>query len=443
MTPRERRSVEVSNVLGNRRLYWFGIRGSDANTLLGLPQFAGSFSVTAPIQSPGLEVDIALESLTGQRVDLDTYDIDLDEIELASISEIRRRMLATFAYPSAIATYRPSDFLSSVALASLEHCLYLGMFKDRQAAFEYKPWVELGIGEEGIPTIPWTYVPIEARASLGARIAEWPLVLRPNRTSGGVGIEMVANTAELLDKWFDDQSHVIGVSEFLTDAMPINVGGCVFPTGSVSLHPGSVQLIGIPEATNRRFGFCGNDFAAFATIDRETVKEIDRQTRVVGAWLHRHGYLGAFGVDFLLQDGIPIFTEVNARFQGSTALGATLAASVSHSDILMDHLAANLRLDRGTNLTLEDWLRELDPVADLVVHNKEAVPVNSIRPTHRRATRVELVPPDTVRVDPGGVLGRLVFNEQITSSGYELEVPLGAQLCLIEPGAEQLQHDSP
>ena len=146
---------------------------------------------------------------------------------------------------------------------------------------------------------------------------------------------------------------------------------------------------------------------------------------------------------FLLQDGIPIFTEVNARFQGSTALGATLAASVSHSDILMDHLAANLRLDRGTNLTLEDWLRELDPVAHLVVHNKEAVPVNSIRPTHRRATRVELVPPDTVRVDPGGVLGRLVFNEQITSSGYELEVPLGAQLCLIEPGAEQLQHDSP
>jgi hypothetical protein len=139
VTPRERRSVEVSNVLGNRRLYWFGIRGSDANTLLGLPQFAGSFSVTAPIQSPGLEVDIALESLTGQRVDLDTYDIDLDEIELASISEIRRRMLATFAYPSAIATYRPSDFLSSVALASLEHCLYLGV-KDRQAVFEYKPW---------------------------------------------------------------------------------------------------------------------------------------------------------------------------------------------------------------------------------------------------------------------------------------------------------------
>ena len=135
------------------------------------------------------------------------------------------------------------------------------------------------------------------------------------------------------------------------------------------LHPGSVQLIGIRGATTREFGYCGNDFAAFALLDQQLIEEVDDATRRIGRWLGADGYRGAFGVDFMWSGGTLYFAEINPRMQGSTAVSTALATGLGLPDVVLDHLAATLELRPTASLSLSDWARELPPSAHLVVHN--------------------------------------------------------------------------
>ena len=112
-----------------------------------------------------------------------------------------------------------------------------------------------------------------------------------------------------------------------------------------AIHPASVQLIGIPIASYRRFGFCGNDFAAVALLPDGLLDEIDEVVTASGRMLASKGYVGAFGAD-LLVDGEQVYlTEINPRFQGSTAVSVGLAATVDEPDIVLDHLASFLGIE--------------------------------------------------------------------------------------------------
>ena len=291
----EAQLAALDRALGDRELIWFGIRGDDAAAMLRLPQFTSCFSVTAPLRAAKLAVSESLEDITGLRVDLDTYDIDIDPG--AEVLLLRRRLLARANRRSAIATYRPSHFLSAAHFASLDTAQYLGLFKDRQTAFEHKPWVETQLRRIGVRTLDWRYFADESRHEVRRSLERGPLVLRASRSSGGEGIELLESPDALDEKWPFRNDHLVAVSRYLADSVPVNIGACVFPGGTVVLHPASVQLIGIPECTNRRFGYCGNDFGAFAELDPSIVQDVDRTTRLVGAWLASVGYLGAFGVD--------------------------------------------------------------------------------------------------------------------------------------------------
>ena len=88
---------------------------------------------------PGIAGE-TLESLTEIRVDLDTYDIDVDPSP--ELTVLRRDLLATLSEPSIVVAYRPSRFLSSIQFARLATVLPAFLFQEQQAAFEHKPWVE-------------------------------------------------------------------------------------------------------------------------------------------------------------------------------------------------------------------------------------------------------------------------------------------------------------
>ena len=197
MTSREDQLRAISAALGDRELIWFGIRGTDAAGLLALPQFTSSFSITAPLRAAKLAVSDSLEETTAVRVDLDSYDIDLDPSP--SVMVLRRRLLARATRRSAISTYRPSHFLSAVHFASFDTTTYLGLFKDRQTAFEHKPWVETELRRAGIRTLPWRYFADESRDQVKQAVAKGPQVLRASRSSGGEGIELVDSPSSVDD----------------------------------------------------------------------------------------------------------------------------------------------------------------------------------------------------------------------------------------------------
>src|SRR5205085_8872812 len=120
---------------------------------------------------------VALEDLTGQRVDLDTYDLD-SEPRRPEVMLLRQALLRALARPSVVFTYRPTMFLSAVCFARRDRCQYLGLFSGHQAAFEHKPWVESAVAELGVAHIPWTYIADDDQLDTVQLLAKGPVMLR-------------------------------------------------------------------------------------------------------------------------------------------------------------------------------------------------------------------------------------------------------------------------
>lgn len=421
----------ISKAIGRRRLVWLGIRGHDAMGLRHLAQFEDCFAITAPLESAQLRVDATLEELTGVRVDLDTYEIDDDRGP--ALLEFRRMLLESLNTESVVATYRPSHFLSNVHFASLATAQYLGLFKERHSAFEHKPWVETQLAAQGVRTIPWRYVAEERRAELASYLTGEPIVLRASRSSGGTGVVLVSDVEELDASWETRPDSLIAVAPFLRDATPVNVGACVFGDGHVTVHPASLQLIGIPECTKRDFGYCGNDVGQFARLDADVIRRIDAMTRQVGHWLAVQNYVGAYGLDVMVDGGEVYFGEINPRFQGSTSLTTMACEEAGEVDLLLDHVAACLGLgpdEDNRDRTLLEWADVMPIVSQVILHNLADVPVALTDPlrlalVNSSLTHTELVPLNGSVVAPGAILARLVVQGTVTESGFELEERMG------------------
>lgn len=336
------RAIEAA--IGHQRLLWVGTRGTDAQPLRSIAQFEGVVSLIAPLGVPSWpdSSEECLERISGQRVDLNAYSVDADDSEPRRELAARLRKALT---PGTIAiAYRPSAFLASAYFTRTENVSYLGMFHGAQAAFEHKPWVETELAAHGVPTIPWRYFADDDRALLGEWVRGRRFVLRANYSDGGRGLELADRGAILPTPIHD--GGFIAAAPFLDPNVPLNVSGCVFPNGDVTVRSPSIQLVGIPSCTRRRFGYCGNDFAAVhGAIGDEGLDGLERVALMTGQWLHRRGYLGAFGIDALVHEGEVYLVEINPRFQGSSAAASSILAAAGVADIYLDHLAALLGIE--------------------------------------------------------------------------------------------------
>jgi hypothetical protein len=415
----------LRRTLGGRPLIWFGIRGEDGESLLQLPELEASFSITAPLRSASMapERNVCLELLSGVRPDLDRYDLDVGVDE--PTRAFRRRLIEEVSRRCVLSTYRPTALTSALGFAMGSTMTLAGMHHDRQAAFEHKPWVESELARKGIRGLGWTYIADEHRERAKRFLVDGPHILRPSRTSGGVGIAHVATEADVDQHWPQQTDTFVAISPFLEPSVPLNFSGCVFDDGSIRLHPASIQLIGVPSCTGRRFGYCGNDFGAARDLECHVFGELEELGTRVGRWLHSERYRGAFGIDALLHDGRVCFIEVNARFQGSSAMSAEIAADAGIPDIFLDHLAATLGLppaDAGATMT--EWSRMQPAIAHVVLHNLTDAIVrrdmaHALPDLPREFGLAQLA--SAVGVDPGGALCRLIVRRSVTATGSELD----------------------
>lgn len=403
--------------IGARKLVWVGTRGYDSSGFMELPQFSESYAIIAPLGFLSLKEDFALENASGRRVDLDTYRIEDDYSNPAK--ELRRRLLNSLTEPAVVVAYRPSSLLSAICYPRRDFVVYLGMFHERQATFEHKVWVESELRLRGIPVIPWRYFAEEDRQRLEEELdAFGTLVIRANRSDGGAGVRAISNPEAIGEQIADSRDGFIAAAPLLEPHIPLNINACVFRDGTVSLHPPSMQLIGINECTRRRFGYCGNDFGAIKDLELELLVSFEAIVRQAGDWLCSQGYLGAFGVDALVHDGRVLLTEINPRFQGSSLLSAQLDRAMGQCDLFLCHLAAHLGLRAPTSRSVIEIVKEQASLAQVVFHNRcEHAILYTDDKRNAGWSEVELLPAAQVYVEPNATLFRALMSGGITQDG--------------------------
>jgi hypothetical protein len=427
MNERRRTLNFVSDRLGRRDLIWGGLRADDIEAISDLPQLAGSFAIIGGHDRGGAVPSLDFEDISGVRVDLDSWDIE-DHLETPAAREFRSAILTRLAGPTALLPYRSSGFLSSILFARRDRCLDLGLFGAHQAMFEHKPWVETNVAGLGVPAVPWVYVADEEQERARRMLADGPVMLRVSRSSGGAGMVLVERPADLAERWPHRPEALVSVTPFLEHALPVNVAATVWHDGVSLQHP-SVQLIGIPECTTRPFGYCGNDFGMAAEFDVALLDTIESSVLALGRWLRRFDYRGTFGVDFLVHDGVPLFTEINARFQGSTHASSQISGEAGESCAILDHLAATLGMDAPATRPLRDIARSIPALAHLVVHWTgpdaviDASPLATALNAEPSRCRVDVIAKPTLRSHTGGILARVTARARFTTSGFDLTEP--------------------
>lgn len=402
----------LTRALGRRRVVYFGTRGADARSLSYLMNFDAIFSQIAPSGLGAVE-EVCLETLTGRRVDLDAYSVDTDRSN--AVAELRAAMLRAFEVPTVVLPYRSCGLLASAWFPRSEKVIFAGNFHELQGCFEHKPWVETQLAGIGIQVVPWRYYADNERALIEEALHFRPLVVRSNRSDGGTGVRYVATAADLDEQWPEHVDGFLAAAPFL-EGVPINVNAVVFGDGSVTRHGASVQLIGIPQCTHRRFGYCGNDFGAAAEFEPRQLADLDTMVERVGEWLAGRGYRGAFGIDAILAENGVHLVELNPRFQGSSRLSAKLDEDAERADMFLSHLGAYLNLEPPDGLTLAE-LAPRARGAHVVVHATG----------DRLARRDELPPPEAdllpepgVLVVDGAMTANLVFRELVSVDGTSL-----------------------
>lgn len=425
---RSRLIDDVSRRLGNRKLVWAGLRGEDIEPLADLPQLDASFSIMSRYRRRSSVESLAYEDLSGVRVDPELWDID-EHLDAPATREFRRGLMRALSGPSALLPYRPSQFLSAIWFARGENCLNLGMFGGHQAAFEHKPWVETSISKlPGVHRIPWRYVADEEQLSARSLMHGQDVMLRRSRTSGGEGLVRVPKAKDLIDYWPHIAEAFASVAPYIEAALPVNVGATVWADGGVTVHYPSVQLIGIPGLVTREFGYCGNDFGRAREIEPEIIDEIEHSTQQIGGWLASNGYLGSFGLDFLVHDGHALFTEINPRFQGSTHLSCRLSIEAGESCLMLEHVAAWLGLPcPSSSQSLRDIVAEVPEYSHIVFHSTDdrslRLPVRAVASVLRAQPStlgIDVLPSPDVEVEQGASVARWTVRQRVTDTGYEL-----------------------
>ncbi len=392
---------------------------------------------------------VSHEELSGVRHDMELWDIDFDDDHEAK-EEFRNRLIKELRRgPSALMPYRPSRFLSSVAfvcadptlppgLDRAQRCWNLGPAAPLQAAFDDKPWVETSLAaDEGVPIIPWRYVPDSARQVAKQMVRDAPVVLRPSRTSGGEGILPAYTEQDVDELWRESAEGFMSVAPKLDEAIPLNIGATVWDDG-VTVHYPSFQLIGIDSCTSRYYGYCGNDFGAVKELDPTVVDLVEEYTRRAGRWLQRHGYRGTFGADYLVSNTptLPsrnggttqvLFTEINPRFQGSTRTSAWLSTTSGEACLYLEHLAAMLRIAAPRQRPLRELVAEVEDRAHVVVHwmGADASRLNADQLIAKlldfdEKVDADLVVDDQILVEPGATVLRATTSRRLTADGKKL-----------------------
>lgn len=195
--------------------------------------------------------------------------------------------------------------------------------------------METELRRYGVKTVPWDYYCVYNLPEPAALLSKGPIVIRHHTSfiGGGTDMSIIREPNELNVFSTPSYDTIYAISPYLEPNIPLNINACVFHDGAVSIHPLSLQLIGIPSCVAYPLAYCGNDFAQIRSLDAKILDDLEEMTTQVGKWLAEMGYLGAFGIDAIEHRGQVYLSEINPRFQNSSVIAAKLDEELDRPEL--------------------------------------------------------------------------------------------------------------
>ncbi len=186
----------------------------------------------------------------------------------------------------------------------------------------------------GVPSVPNTLGRVRSYAQLKRMAAQaglgQDLVVQAAYGDSGHTTYFIADRAQ----WRRHATDIVAEAEVKVmkriDPLGTTLEACVTRCGTV-VGPLLTELIGHPQLTPYRGGWCGNEL--FAGAFDERLRATARQdTERLGAQLYAEGYRGYFDVDYLIDraSGELYLGELNPRICGASPL--TNHAALAHAD---------------------------------------------------------------------------------------------------------------
>ena len=408
---------------------WMGLRASDYRLIDFLrPDVIASTRYgrdTIPLESK-LSV-VSTEKVT--KIRSDSSMSELNPLLPALLRELARHPSDVY-----IVSYHSTPMLESIVrrfpnLHLMNPPSYLRQYLDQKTV------VTQQLGMLGIRTIPGTEGAIRpGEFDRHARQYGLPLVVRFDRSAAGYGVHLV-NEPEEFDELADTHRNMPASVMKYIDGKSMSISA-VRTRDCTILSDISMQIIGQPECTPHKFGWCGNDFNIAQTISDEETAQIRHMALQVGSWIHRLGYRGIYGIDFMSDGNTVYFTEINPRFLGTSALMVDRQEEIGKLPISFFHIIPylpNIYLDQDGVDQYNLWQKPLN-VSQILLHNVGGRPLtlhHNLMPGKYLYENDELqyVGPaqnlsDTTRYDEIVITGEIPVDETIVP-------PISDELCKI------------
>lgn len=140
------------------------------------------------------------------------------------------------------------------------------------------------------------------------------LIFQEIRSSGGNGTHIVDITNR--DEIIPYMRKNLLISPYIENSVPINIH-LLIGQNDVLVFPGSIQ---ITQKINNKILYLGADYIAYSKISKKIREQIRKNSKLIGAYLQKLGYIGVLGIDYLITSKEVLFVEINARYQASTPI---------------------------------------------------------------------------------------------------------------------------
>ncbi|MBM3208676.1 ATP-grasp domain-containing protein [Candidatus Shapirobacteria bacterium] len=158
------------------------------------------------------------------------------------------------------------------------------------------------------------------------------------------------------------------ITKFINGKTVLN--NCCVTRNEVLIGQPAEQIPRISDFTAKEGATCGRIWPA--SLNRDQVLQLEEITRTTGEYMRQKGYLGYFGLDFLLsEEGEIYLSENNARFTASAPFYSKLEIKNGSLPMALYHISVFL----GGPENMIKWQRKEVTGSEIVVRNNRSLPI--------------------------------------------------------------------